>query len=122
MAKNDAKRVLTVTFKTRQDKYANPQENTAALDVTGVTLDEALPPAVKSWIIDLQREMRKAGLELFPPSDIIEVDVKALVAGRVAVVTTAKQAKTQLESILTPDEMREFIAVKVAEMEAAATK
>ena len=120
---SDVKRVLTVTFKTSQDKDAVAQQNTAALDVTGVTLDEALPPATKSWIIDLQREMRKTGLSLFPSDETIKVDVKALVAGRVAVVTTPKQAMAQLESIMTPEELREYalsvIAEAKAEVEAA---
>ena len=115
---SNVKRVLTVTFKTSQDKNAAPQQNTAALDVTGVTLDEALPPATKSWVIDLQRDMRKQGLELFPTDDIIEVNVKAMVAGRIAVITTAKQARAQLESIMTPEELRAYAQSLLAEAKA----
>lgn len=116
MPKNsDAKRVLTVAFKTKQDQYAQAQENTAALDVTGVTLDEALPPATKSWIIELQRQMRKEGLSLYPSEDIIQVNVKAMVAGRNAVIATKKSAQAQLETILTPEELRDYARSLLAE-------
>jgi len=119
---SEVKRVLTVKFKTKQDQDSPAQENTAALDVTNVTLDECLPPATKSWIIDLQRQMRKDGLSLYPSDDIVKVNVKALVAGRTAVIATAKQAKAQLETLMTPEELREYARKLLAEDDAKDTE
>lgn len=117
-SKSEPTHVMFRAFKVRADRDAEPVQYTAEIDATDVTLAEALNGAIKSVIIDVQREMRK-NMAAYPPSEPVRIHLKSALAGATGGLVIGPAQVRAYIGTLSPEARAKFVRSLMADADNA---